>query len=392
VPTGPVVEVLDPNDAVELVEAEAFFPAEPMDLMDAVDEAEDARAGSSVKPESAVMPESVKPVISSPPPPRRRRRLWLIAAAMLLLGAGGIALWTGPELQRMLTGGTAAANQSIADSTEAAPPTEPPKPKSDTDAAKGPPREQPSGPLADAVHPAPTLDEVRADRGLLPGLQQASEMQLLAMADAADRKQDFDTALHFVANAVERFPDSPRTRETHVRVLLHHGDASAALRQADEYLKQENDRELVLLRGDAQASLGRLDDAVETWTQGLDKSGLARLSGLALNQGRDQARRAHVAETKRKMRRASLLMPDNLEAATGVVEMLLRQDEAKPAVEWARRVVEKAPTAGFSHALLGRALLAAGRREEAVAALERSVQLNPGDKPTVSLLIKLRGN
>ena len=91
------------------------------------------------------------------------------------------------------------------------------------------------------------------------------------------------------------------------------------------------------------------------------------------------------------MRRASLLMPDNLEAATGVVEMMLRQNEAQPAIAWARRVVDLAPSTGLSHALLGRALLAAGQKKEALKELERSVELNPGDGPTVRLMLQLKG-
>ncbi len=352
----------------------------PLGLLDAVEEGGDTERSQP----GPAFPESVVPVISSPPPPRRRGRIWLFAAAILLLAGGGGAAWKANELEAWINGDGNAAQATASVGPAPAPSaSEPPPPPAD---AK-PPREKPSGPFADALREAPELESVKPDRGLLPGLAQASELQLLAMADAADRRQEFETALHFVAHAVDRYADSAETRQTHVRVLLHYGDASEALHQADAYLKEKRDPELVLLRGDALASLGLIEEAVEVWTNGFDRKTIAQ---LAINQGRSQARRAHTADTKRMMRRAALLMPDNLEAATGVVEMLLQQKDAKPAVEWARRVVKEAPQAGFSHALLGRALLAAGDRDAALASLERSVELNPGDRPTVQLLLKLR--
>jgi tetratricopeptide (TPR) repeat protein len=291
----------------------------------------------------------------------------------------------------LLTAGTAAADQSATQSAASAVAQDEKKPKKAKPAKpQTPPREKPSSPLADPLREAPPLKKVQPDRGLLPGLDKASELQLLAMADAAARRQEFETELHFVANAVARFPDSAKTQQTHIRALLHYGDASEALHQVEKYLKEDDDRELMLLKGDALASLGRIEKAIDVWTEGLTKKQRAQLSGLALNQGRDQARRAHVVESKRMMRRASLLLPENLEAATGVVEMLLKQGQNETAVEWARRVVEKAPRAGFSHGLLGRALLAANRRDDALSSLERSVKLNPGDRQTVRLLIQTR--
>ena len=337
-----------------------------------------------------MLPRSVA-LAASTPPPRRRGRGWLIATAAVVLSAGGFAIWKAPTLKRLLTGNAPATNATDPSAPQPSASALAQAAKSARNASESPPREKPRSPLADTAREAPALESVVADRGLLPGLDSASEVQLLAMADAADRKQDFDTALHFVANAVKHYPDSPRTRQTHVRVLLHLGDANSALSQAEEYLKHGNDRELVLLRGDALASLGRLDEAIHVWTSGLSKQGIAQESTIALNGGRDQIRRGHVAATKRLMRRASLLMPDNLEAATGVVEMMLRQNEAQPAIAWARRVVDLAPSTGLSHALLGRALLAAGQKEDALKELERSVKLNPGDGPTVRLLVELKG-
>ena len=337
-----------------------------------------------------MLPQSVAPNAGSPPP-RKRRRVGLVVVSAVILSAGGVVIWKAPSLTRLLTGATTVNNttdQSGAQPSASALAQAAQSARSDS---KSPSPGKSRSPLADTAREAPSLESVAADRGLLPGLNQASEVQLLAMADAADRKQDMDTALHFVANAVRHYPDSPRTRQTHVRILLHMGDAKSALRQADRYLKHDDDRELVLLRGDALASLGRIDEAIDVWTSGLSQRRIAQEAGIALNGGRDQIRRGHVAATKRLMRRASLLMPDNLEAATGVVEMMLRQDEAEPAIDWARRVVEMAPSTGLSHALLGRALLAAGKKVDALKELERSVELNPGDSPTVRLLLDLKG-
>lgn len=103
------------------------------------------------------------------------------------------------------------------------------------------------------------------------------------------------------------------------------------------------------------------------------------------------AERGDLPKARMLAQRATFRMPGNHDAQTWLARLHLRLGDAARAARLFRGVVQADPSRAAAHAGLAEALVALGRREEAVAALRRGLAALPGDPLLQARLRALTG-
>jgi Flp pilus assembly protein TadD len=254
------------------------------------------------------------------------------------------------------------------------------------------------GPIAESQRRVPNCTELLRDQPASKSPKRAglTPHQQAALAEHLELRNDLTGALRAYCAGVAAFPESASLRAGEVNMLLSMGDADAALKEAREALKVfPNSARIEDLLGDALAHRGQWDEARQTWLDAAgvrsdDQEAVMHLAHQHLNPAREALNQRKFGLARQYFRRAALLDPTDAEAATGVVQMLLRLDDAKPAVVWARRLLKLQPRMSAAHVILGQALAKSGDMSGAEAAWRTALEYNPGDEEAKRRLQALR--
>jgi Flp pilus assembly protein TadD len=224
----------------------------------------------------------------------------------------------------------------------------------------------------------------------------SAEWQMLR-ANALVRTKKPDDALRIYCRAMLDFPGSAPLRTDFLELLFHQRDNRVAMRYAREFAEQfPKETQFKWMLGDAQARDGNWADARATWLQATpggptgERERTQFLARQSLNAARAAVRPGRFDQAERTFRRAAILDPSDVEAATGVAQMLLLGDDPKAAAAWARRALKRAPKYATLQVVLAKALAAAGDAEGAEAAWGEAQRLDAGNPEVVSWLRRKR--
>lgn len=337
-------------------------------------------------------PGSTTPIstVVRPARPKRSGFRWLLA---FLVVVGGVAVSVeqlGPRLDLSLEVPAEPVRLLVSATPSAEPAPSAPLPTL-RHGTRGPELD-----LADTPRKAPLCSALLQTARAAGRLSRTpSPQKALGLMEVADRRGDHDAALLHSCVALEQAGGEPPVQLAHVRSLLHYGDALAALQEVDRLLAGASKpaSHWPLLRGDILAALGRFEEAKQVFVDAGKEANQGtpdQIASRSLNAARAQFRRGQIVAAKYGFRRVAVLKPGDLEATTGVAEMLLRSGDPDAAAGWARRCIKMAPQASGPYALLGRALARAGRTTEALGALEQALQRNRADRQLRWDLSRLR--
>lgn len=220
----------------------------------------------------------------------------------------------------------------------------------------------------------------------------SAEWQMLR-ANAFVRTKKPEEALRIYCRAMLDFPGSAPVRVDFLELLFHQRDNQAAMRYAREFVQQfPKETQFKWMLGDAQAREGNWSDARATWLEATpggptgERERTRFLARQSLNAARAAVRPGRFDQAERTFRRAAILDPEDVEAATGVAQMLLQGEDPKSAAEWARRALKRAPKYATLQVVLAKALTAAGDADEAEAAWREALRLDAGNPEAVNWL------
>jgi Flp pilus assembly protein TadD len=239
------------------------------------------------------------------------------------------------------------------------------------------------GPVTETQRRAPTCEELLRSQDIMPALPQAQSPYLLGKQLTMKRK--FTRALRVYCVATKAQPTHAGLRAGMLELLLILRDPEAAVRHGRAGVQQfPNSSRIHNLLGDALACTKDWEGARQAWLKATRLLGykgyVGRLAIRQMNAARDARRKHQLYSAERGFRRAAVLDPRNVEALTGLSQVLLILKDARPAASWARRAVARAPIVPAQHLLLGRALAEAGDLVGARAAWREALRLNPGSQ------------
>jgi predicted Zn-dependent protease len=204
------------------------------------------------------------------------------------------------------------------------------------------------------------------------------------------RVRRLDDAQCQYCRAIADHPDQAVPRLALLQLLLLRHDNQAVVvyaRQAVQALPQEP--QFTWLLGDGLAKGGKWAEARAVWLgPSLGQPGEAeRVQALArqnLNNARAAAKNGYFAHAERAFRRVAILDSTDVEASTGLAQMLLKGDDPKAAAAWARFGLRSTPRYAGLHVMLGNALEAAGDREGAQAAWQEALKIDGGNREALA--------
>jgi tetratricopeptide (TPR) repeat protein len=214
----------------------------------------------------------------------------------------------------------------------------------------------------------------------------SAEWQMLRASQFVRTKKP-EEALRVFCRAMLDYAGSVPLRVDFLELLFHHRDNQAAMRYAREFIQLfPKETQFKWMLGDAQAREGDWTRARTTWLTASpggptgERERTRYLARQSLNAARAAVRPGRFNQAERTFRRAAILDPDDVEAATGVAQMLLQGEDPTSAAEWARRAIRRAPKYATLHVVLGNALQAADDAAGAEAAWREALRLDPGNE------------
>jgi Flp pilus assembly protein TadD len=221
-------------------------------------------------------------------------------------------------------------------------------------------------------------------QGMIKG--PSAEWQMLRASHFV-RTKNPEEALRVYCRAMLDYAQSTPLREAFLELVFHQRDNQAAMRYAREFIQLfPKESQFKWMLGDAQAREGDWAGARATWLGASpggptgERERTRYLARQSLNAARDAVRPGRFDQAERTFRRAAILDPNDVEAATGVAQMLLQGEDPASAAAWVRRALRRAPKYATLHVMLGNALDAAGDTAGAEAAWREALRLDPGNK------------
>jgi tetratricopeptide (TPR) repeat protein len=359
---------------------------------------------------SASPEQPIVPVYSAPPAPlslgplatasavpvrRRAPAYWALGIVGVLLLGGGVVtwMWVFSALGERALPSPALSTRKPSVSAIARPEARVPEPAvARASASRMPAAPTPTRPaegIVEAQVNAPSCQKLLEDRSS-PG-QAASVRAQLALATALIRSQELDEAQRVYCRLVETHANNARPRVALIELLLARHDNLAALGYLKESVRTfPYEPRFRWMLGDALARTGDWSAARATWLElaaavpGSEERRARKLAKQSLNLARANARSAGYDKAERAFRRAAILNPGNVEASTGVAQMLLQAGDPKAAAAWAALALRNAPRAANLHVLLGNALVASGDERGAQAAWQEALKINPGHREALA--------
>jgi tetratricopeptide (TPR) repeat protein len=188
------------------------------------------------------------------------------------------------------------------------------------------------------------------------------------------RSGEFAGAARFLDELVQERPDDAETVVACGLVALRRRLLPSEIAPGDDAVVEATGRAVrAALSGEQEEARERFDDLVARYPT---TRGVHFAYGLVLSE-EDASPRA-----REMLRREVELFPDNAEAWTLLAFETLEQGPPAEALEPARAAVELTPDSFWSRLALGRALLAAGQVDEAVATLEQLAREHPEREDT----------
>jgi tetratricopeptide (TPR) repeat protein len=279
----------------------------------------------------------------------------------------------------------------------------PPAPSSSAQAAPRPTSSQTAAKDAEPPASGDGIKETQRDAPTCAALLQGPEAQDLIKGPSAEwqmlrashfvRTRKPDDALRIYCRALVDYPQSSPLRVAFLELLFHQRDNRVAMRYTREFLEAfPKESQFKWMLGDAQARDGDWAAARATWLEAAvagptgEHERVRFLARQALNAARGAVRPGRFDQAERTFRRAAILDPEDVEAATGLAQMLLQNEDPKSAAAWARRAIKRAPKYATMHVVLGNALRAAGDAEGAEASWREALRLDAGNEEAAARL------
>jgi predicted Zn-dependent protease len=204
------------------------------------------------------------------------------------------------------------------------------------------------------------------------------------------RVRKLDDAQRLYCRAITDHPGQAAPRLLLLELLLRRHDNQAVVvhgRQATQAFPQEP--QFTWLLGDGLAKGGQWAEARAVWLgpsrgQPEEAQRVHALARQNLNSARAAAKTGYFAQAERAFRRVAILDPTDVEASTGLAQMLLRSDDPKAAAAWARQGLGRMPRYAGLHVMLGNALAAAGDPEGARAAWQEALKIDGGNREALA--------
>ncbi len=352
-------------------------------------------------------PAPIAPSIPAPepggaaPPPKGGQRLglptwaWVVAGAIVVVGVVTVVAALGlAAFRRLRASPVPLATTSGATAPAPAPPSTPSSVATST-APQGAPA---ASATATAVPPDPPDATAAARIAACAKLGEETHGGVGAEIPNARRalvRGDLDEAERWSCVAARRYPEEAATHVGLVKLFLLRREPAVATHFAERAVeKHPGSLELLALLGDALALAGRTEGAREALTRAakIDAADAAQVALLerryrAFADGALGERR--YTEAERLYRRAAVLRPDAIAPTIGVARALAAQGRREDALAAAEATVKLDPKAAEAQVALGDVRLRFGDRDGARQAFERALFLDAASAAALARLRKL---
>ncbi|MFT4172407.1 MAG: PEP-CTERM system TPR-repeat protein PrsT [Rhodocyclaceae bacterium] len=212
---------------------------------------------------------------------------------------------------------------------------------------------------------------------------------LLADAQRAMDKRDYNAAVIQVKNALQKDANNGAARVLFARLLLEQRDPAAAV---DELRKAQSqgyapDETLPLLAR-ALNGAGQSRKVIDELA-GQTLSTPAAQAGLAVELGRAYLTLGRVDEAREQLTKAQGLQPDNLEVALGFARLQAGKGDLEAALRSVEDVIAKHPDVIDAQLLRGELLVALRRMPDATAQFQQTVDAHKDDPRPLARLVAL---
>jgi len=209
--------------------------------------------------------------------------------------------------------------------------------------------------------------------------QMVSPDTVLAEARRLSRQGKFDEAMGQLEALAAKQPDTKGLSHELGIVYYKKSDYLKAIHNFQKALEENaNDNEATQLLGISYYLAGRPAEAigplekVQTWYPSANVDA-AYILGMCYIQTKD------YPSARKAFAKMFAVPPDSAAGYLFTARMLLRQDFAPVAEEYAKKAVELDPKLPLAHSLLGETYLYKSRLPEATEQFQKELELNPGD-------------
>ena len=214
---------------------------------------------------------------------------------------------------------------------------------------------------------------------------------LLALAELETQLGRAAEALAVLERAADAHPNAFDPRARLVANLMRQGKTEQARARAEEALSRNpSSMAAYELLGSVQMSEGDTRGAMATYRRFVDVHPKAARAHFA--KGRAEFSAGMAKEAEASLREAIALDKAFVPAQTALVELLMRQKRAEPALEIARAVQTDSPKSPLGWTFEGEILSSQKKYKEAVAAYERALALAPSDDGLAVRIYHARAN